>query len=351
MVGNSQKILVFNSTGRNLVDKSSIRVLIVDDYEPWRRYVSTTLRKERGLSVIGEAADGLEAVQQAQVLQPDLILLDIGLPKMNGIEVARQIRKLAPQSKILFVSQESSADIVQQVFDVGAQGYVVKTEAGRELVTAANAVLRNERFVSAIVAGHDLGSTSNFEASNTTATFKDRPHHAVLFYSDDAILLDWLTQFVEVALNAGNAAIVVATESHCDSLLLRLQAHGLDIASAIEGGRYIALDAAATLSTLMLNDTPDPARFGNLLGNLIATAAKATKRQDARVAVFGECVHLLCAQGNTEAAIQVEKVGNQLIKRYKVDIRCAYPLGSLQGERGDPVYQQICAEHSAVFSQ
>ena len=111
------------------------------------------------------------------------------------------------------------------------------------------------------------------------------------------------------------------------------------------------LDAADTLSTLMLNDLPDPARFGRLLGNLIATAAKATKRNDARVAVFGECVHLLCAQGNTEAAIQVEKVGNQLIKSYKVNIRCAYPLGSLQGERGDPVYQQICAEHSAVFSR
>jgi hypothetical protein len=173
----------------------------------------------------------------------------------------------------------------------------------------------------------------------------------VQFYSDDAILLDELTQFVEVALNVGNAAIVALTESHRDSLPLRLQALGLDVASAIEEGRYIALDAAETLSTVIFNDTPDPAQFGRLLGNLIATAAKATKKTHTRVAVYGECLHLLCAQGNTEAAIQFEKVGNLLIKRYNVDIRCGYPLGCLQGEQGNQVLQQICAEHSAVFSQ
>ena len=101
-------------------------------------------------------------------------------------------------------------------------------------------------------------------------------------------LLDDFTQFVGAALRAGNAAIVVATESHRDSLLPRLQAHGVDIAAAIEQGRYISLDAADTLSTFMLNDMPDPVRFLKVVGNLIVTAAKAVKGEQARVAVFGE---------------------------------------------------------------
>jgi len=96
------------------VYKSSIRVLVVDDYEPWRLYFSTTLGKEQRLQVIGEASDGLEAVLQAQELQPDLILLDIGLPTLNGIEAARRVREVSPESKILFVSQESSADVVRE---------------------------------------------------------------------------------------------------------------------------------------------------------------------------------------------------------------------------------------------
>src|SRR6266850_7865867 len=86
---------------------SSIRVLVVEDYEPFRRYVCSTLGKIPGLHVVGLASDGLEAVQKAEELQPDLVLLDIGLPTLNGIDAARRIGKVAPQSKILFLSQES----------------------------------------------------------------------------------------------------------------------------------------------------------------------------------------------------------------------------------------------------
>src|SRR5271170_4203313 len=89
---------------------SSIRVLVVDDYEPFRQFICSTLRKRPELQIVGEVSDGLEAVQKAQELQPDLIVLDIGLPTLNGIEAARRIRSVSPESKILFVSQESYAD-------------------------------------------------------------------------------------------------------------------------------------------------------------------------------------------------------------------------------------------------
>ena len=103
----------------------------------------------------------MEAIELAQALQPDLILLDIGLPKLNGIEAARRIRELAPQSKILFVSQESSVEVVQAAFSLGASGYVVKMDAGSELLTAVDAVLRGERFVGSRFAGHGFTGASD----------------------------------------------------------------------------------------------------------------------------------------------------------------------------------------------
>jgi KaiC/GvpD/RAD55 family RecA-like ATPase len=175
--------------------------------------------------------------------------------------------------------------------------------------------------------------------------------HEVGFYSDDQYLLDELTRFVGAALRAGNAAVVVATESHRDSLLRQLEAHGVDIAATIEQGRYIALDAADALPTFMLRDAPDPARFLKVLGNLISTAASAVKAKQARVAIFGEMCHLLLAQGNAEGAIQVEKLGNQLAKTYDVDILCGYSLGGVLGGMDSQIFQRICAEHSAVHSQ
>src|SRR5271169_1963202 len=109
---------------------SSVRILVVDDSEPWRRFVSSMLQKVPKLQVVCEVSDGLKAVQKAEELKPDLILLDIGLPTMNGLDAARQIRKLVPESKILFMSQESDVDTVHETLSLGVSGHVVKVDAG-----------------------------------------------------------------------------------------------------------------------------------------------------------------------------------------------------------------------------
>jgi DNA-binding response OmpR family regulator len=124
------------------------KLLIVDDFEPFRRFVWSRLEQDVRFQIIGQACDGLEAVQKAEELQPDLILLDVGLPKLNGIEAARRIRKLVPESKILFMSQESDADVVQEALSLGKSGYVVKGRAGGELLTAVEAVLQGKQFFS-----------------------------------------------------------------------------------------------------------------------------------------------------------------------------------------------------------
>ena len=132
---------------RPTLEKSTFRVLVVDDYEPWRRYLCSTLQKQPELQLIGEASDGLEAVQKAQELQPDLILLDLGLPSLNGLEAARRIHECNPKAKILFATQNCSWDIAEEALSAGAQGYIVKSDAGGELLIAVDAVLRGKKFV------------------------------------------------------------------------------------------------------------------------------------------------------------------------------------------------------------
>jgi DNA-binding NarL/FixJ family response regulator len=146
---------------------SSVRVLVVEDYRPWLRFISSELQKVANLQAVGEVADGEEAVQRAEELQPDLILLDIGLPTINGIEVARRIREVSPASKILFVSETRSPEIAEEALNTGAGGYVLKSDAASDLLPAIKAVLQGKRFVSASLAGHFLVSIM---AATTQAT-------------------------------------------------------------------------------------------------------------------------------------------------------------------------------------
>jgi DNA-binding NarL/FixJ family response regulator len=126
----------------------TIRILLVDDFDDWRRTVRAMLQAHPQLQVICEASDGLEAVRKAGELKPDLIVLDIGLPKLNGIEAARQIRQVSPNSKILFLSQDNSLDPEELALSTGAQGYVYKARVQSDLLPAIEAVLRGEKFVS-----------------------------------------------------------------------------------------------------------------------------------------------------------------------------------------------------------
>jgi DNA-binding NarL/FixJ family response regulator len=340
------------------LDTPSRRILVVEDYEPFRRFICSTLSKEPGFQIC-EVADGLEAVKKAEELQPELVLLDIGLPSLNGIDAARRIRKLLPESKILFVSQESSADVVQEALASGALGYVVKVHAGSELLPAVEAVLQGMQFVSSGLSGHCFKPSSD---SNTL----DRPHeplqppalgrtdaggnHEAEFYSDDAAFAGGFTRFIEAALDAGNAVIAVVTESHRKSLLQRLREQGVDIVAAVEQGRYVSVDAADTLSTFMVNDLPDPARFLKVAGDLIAAAAKASRGDRPRVALCGECAPILLGQGKTDAAVAVERLCNEISKIYDVDILCGYVLNTFQREEESHIYERICAKHSAVSS-
>jgi len=284
---------------------------------------------------VGEVSDGLQAVQKAEELQPDLILLDIGLPTINGIEAARRIREHTPRSIVLFLSAILSSDIAQEALRTGASGYVVKADAASELLTAVDAVLRGEVFVSSRLAGQ-------VEISR---------RHEVAFYPDDASLVDGFSRSIEFALKAGSAVIVIATESHRASLFEKLRLDGVDVGAAIEQGSYISLDVTDTLLTFMANDLPDPVRFRNVAGDLITRAAQAAKGQHRRVAACGECAPALLAEGKEEAAVQLEHLWDEIARRYNTDILCGYLSNAFQGTESGHIFASICAKHSAVHGQ
>lgn len=300
---------------------SKVKILVVDDFEQFRRFVCSLLQ-ERAEFQVAQASDGLEAVQKAGEQQPDVILLDIALPSLNGLEVARRVRKLAPSTKILFLSQEPSPEVVQEALNLGALGYVHKPYTVRDLRPAIEAILRGERFVS-----RELGLNGRTEGVR---------RHEILFCHDEAALLDGLTRFIATALKAGNPALVLATESHQDRLLERLRAQGVPIDAAIQKGTYVSLDA---------DTAPDPIRFSEALKDLTEAASKAGQEHPC-VAVFGERAGRLWAAGKTDEAIRFEQFGNELVKSYVIEILCAYRLP--HGQEDDHALKTICAIHSGI---
>jgi len=342
------------------LETPSSRVLVVEDYEPFRRFICSTLRKSSELDIVGEVADGLEAVQKAEELRPDLIVLDIGLPSLNGIDAARRVHKLLPKSKMLFVSQESSADVVQEALALGALGYVVKAHAGSELLPAVEAVLQGRQFVGSGLSGQYLSPMSDLKTLDrpnepSSSLVSERreitPRHGVEFYSDDAGFVGGFTRFIETALECGKAVIVVATDSHQKSLLQRLQEHGVDMGTAVEQGRYVSLDVADALSAFMVNGQPDPARFQTVVDNLVVPAAKASKGDSPGVAICGECASALWEQGKADAAFEVEYLCDEIVKRGNVEILCGFVLDNSQREQESDIYEKMCAKHAAASSQ
>src|SRR6266850_1178208 len=118
----------------------TVRILLVDDFQPWRSFVASLLQKNPEWQIICEVSDGLQAVQKAEEIQPDLVVLDVGLPNLNGIEAAPSIRKVAPESKILFLSENRSPEIAAAALGAGGHGYVVKSDGASELLVAVRAV-------------------------------------------------------------------------------------------------------------------------------------------------------------------------------------------------------------------
>jgi DNA-binding NarL/FixJ family response regulator len=301
-----------------------LNIFVVEDFDPFRRFICSKLQSMAEFHIT-QVSDGSEAVRKAQELQPDLILLDIGLPKLDGIEVAKRIRKIVPLAKILFLSVNSDPDVIRGARGIGAMGYIHKSRVERDLLPAIHAAVEGKQFVSA-----GLGLTKSMDWGLTH-------RHEIVFSSDDELLQDSLASFIAAALMAGDAAIVWATEPHRDKLRQRLKARGVGADAAIRAGTYIAADAA---------ETADPVHIAGVIRSLIQAAYRAGKEHP-RVAVCGERAGRLWGEGRIDEAIRLEQLFNELAKDLdELDILCVYPVP--QGHDDKDAFSRLCAEHSEM---
>ena len=313
---------------------SRLRVLVVEDHEPIRRVICELLQERADLLIVGEAADGLDAIRQAEALRPDVVMLDIGLPRLSGIEVAGRLRAKVPDAKLMFVTNESSLEVVEQAFRRGAHGYVYKPRVQRDILPVLDAIIRGGRFVS--------GGLERVAQGDSLASHR----HDVVFCSSDAVLIGAFSRFIDGELREGNAVVAVVTAAHERHLQSSLEASHVDVALAIRQQRYLPVNVSELLAKATVNGCPDPLRYLDAAGDLLTDVTRRATDNHARVAACGEGTSIFWSQGHVEAAIQIECLLDEIAMSRQMDILCAYPLAAR--DESVPTVRRLCAEHTAV---
>ncbi|MEN3331811.1 MAG: hypothetical protein V7641_1176, partial [Blastocatellia bacterium] len=212
------------------------------------------------------------------------------------------------------------------------------------LVKTRNNMRRNDDLVGVGIQPLDALITMQNLAPLADWSQLSESDHFVHFYETDRFLIDLLSHFIGTGLSAGDACLVVATKAHREDLDERLTASGVDVAAAKACGQFLSLDAAETLSKFLVDGSPEPERFKEVVGGLLAQAAVGRG-----VRAFGEMVALLWAQGNHSGAIRLEALWNELRRTQPFSLFCAYPVNSFAGETMTAQLSGVCGEHTCVI--
>jgi CheY-like chemotaxis protein len=303
------------------------RVLLVDDFKPWLRYAVSAIVKDPAWTLVALASDGLDAVQQAAAHQPEVILLDIGLPSLDGLEVAQRILKRHPTVAILFVTALNSVEIAKAALAIGARGYILKPNAPNELLAAMHAIAQGGRFI-----GAGLGSLSESRIVS----------HDVGFYTDESLLIDEYARVAGPALENGHTFMVATCAARREHLRDRLSKNGVDVERALREDRYREVDPSTMIDGVIVDGSIDERRFWTLANSLFGIGAHA----DGRIVACGDCAPTLLSQGNARAAIQLEYLWDEFSRAHRIDTFCGY-LMSATAEHEHAV-ETLRAAHSCV---
>lgn len=313
------------------IPDSVTRILLVDDSESWRRQLSDLLSLRQDVQILGQASDGRQALRSAERLQPDLILLDIGLPDTSGIQLVHPLSLCAPRAEVLLLSADNHADTVRIALATGARGYLWKSDAHRELSAAVAAVRRGDRFLS--------NSVKNLDDAT----------HAVQFYAEDSLLSDCVYECMTAALRQGQSAIVIGSKDHREAIEWKLKSGGVELETLVSNQRYLAFDSCSTLEKLMNGNSVDGQAATSLLSSIIEQAEATSRAEQRKVTFFGEIAPLLIAQGKLAAALELEQIADNVVATHSVYLRCAYGSGLFPREASSSEYSSVCARHSAVI--
>jgi DNA-binding NarL/FixJ family response regulator len=312
-------------------------VLVVDDYEPWRRRIAAELKKSGRWHVVGECVDGGDAVTEAAARKPDVIILDIGLKTMNGIEAARRILAADPNARILFLTGQQSSDVADAALATGARGYLMKPEAGGTLLRALEAVAAGARFVSP--------GLPRTVVDAITPPANDHRHRAV--FGSRETVVDEFARFVESGLTHGRTVVVIAPRTSHESIYAWLEARGVSVGRAIDEGRYQAHDVDSSIEQLMPGGRYDRERVREAAHSMLDDAAKVAPAH--RVAVCGEIAPRLWKDGRADIAIDIERLWNRAVTAKGADLLCGYVVDDSCLADGEySVFREICGVHPTV---
>ncbi len=319
-------------------------VLVVDDHAAWRERVCLEVQNSGRWTVVGQAADGREAVRQAHALDPDLILLDIGLPVLSGIEAARQIIARKPLSRILFLS-DHGWDVAEAAVAAGARGYLRKTDGAERLLAAMDAVMAGVSLVSAGLDGDIVEKTLSGELPQP-----DGNRHIAAFYADETARLDDYLRLAEGAHRDGRVFVLVADGSRHDQLDRSLRARGIPVDRLASEGRHVFVDVATTLASTMADGRLDEARLRDAVADIFEQITATAGRHRLRIIFCAEDGAGLWNEGQPDAAVQLERLWNELSTGWAIDTLCAYDVDARRGHgEACDTFRRICAEHTAVL--
>jgi DNA-binding NarL/FixJ family response regulator len=321
-----------------------VEILIVDDHEMFRGKVRSLIESQPHYRVCGEAGDGIEAIEKARQLRPDIVLMDINMPRMNGLEATRIIRREVPLCRVIIVSQNDAAIAREQARRAGAKGAVTKSDLIRDLLPTIDGVaMENNNSLDQTQIATAHGGEPWCDLLNSAAP-RD---HIVQLYQDQQFLNRAVCRFAAAAIANGEGVILVPTVAHWDAFRPRLEAEGVDVKAAEKRGQLTVVDADNLLPTFMRGGMPDSPVFMGLAASVISEARGGGRYP--KVRWWGEMVNILWERGEVAASMQLEDQFDQLAHEQDIAIFCSFLMDNFNGDVHARMLPRLGENHSHLI--
>jgi CheY-like chemotaxis protein len=305
-------------------------VVVADDHPDFLKLVCREL--ESRFNVLAAAGDGRRALAAATELDPDLVVLDISMPDLDGFETARELRRMGSRAKIVFLTLHHTDEYMVEAIGSSASGYVLKTCMKTDLVSTVEHALANRTClpaVSPLACGDSCG-------------------HALLLYSHERTFFDASADFLSAALLRGDTVALPLSESGREGIARRIRDHGWDLDRLRNERRYVEFDSVEGASHVLRDGRVDVEYLSGFFDLLEETRLASPRGPQSRLTLCGAIAPLLCAAGKFEAALEVERTWDDLSRGRPYLTLCAYPLDCLQSGDVRAVLKSVCAEHAYV---
>jgi DNA-binding NarL/FixJ family response regulator len=317
----------------NIEPPRRTRVLLADDNVAVLESVSRYLAA--AFDVVGLAGGGRQALDLASRLRPEVLVLDVSMPDLGGFQTLEQLRPVAPDTRVVFLTMHKDDDIAASAIDHGACGYVLKSRTHLDLISAIDNAVAGRLFLPSLtslsrVAGHQ---------------------HAVQVHGDDRRFLDDVGQFVAATLRSGEPIVILADDATRVGIAERLQARQMNVLMLAAQGQYVALDSALSLSQAMHDGQPDAERLAEIVHGLDRLRLAFPNGPRHRLTIWGDLSASLCRSGQVAAALELERIWSELTRSLPFFTVCSYSSHCFEHAAARHQLPNVCAQHSAVIAE